>query len=191
LAALCESPTGSDLLKPGDPCRALAVEIGSSNLNIGNIPSIRTPLAVSKNLFRSARSIHSPTDLLWPSRAPPGSSPSFSVRLTRYRQSLLGRPESSAGQAFSICPSCDPQGHPFPNILLCAAESAQKWDLAGWARLLALKQLDDYNSQISAQILSAAQKVYMCAIDFDKVSLPCGLRCVPFFRTAKIVASLT
>jgi len=171
--------------------RALAVEIGSSNLNIENIPSIRTPLAVSKNLFRSARRIHCPIDPLYPSRAPPGSSPSSSVRLTRQRQSPLERSESSAHQALLTCPSRDLQGYPSPNILLCAGESAQKWGLSDWARLLALKRLDDYNSQLSSQNLPAERKVYMRAVDLDRPSLPCGLRCVPFFRTAEIVASLT
>ena len=97
-------------------------------------------------------------------------------------QSLLERPESSAHQAFSTCPSRDLQGRPSPNILLRAGESAQKWDLSDWARLLALKKLDDYNSQLSSQNLLAECKVYMHAVDLDRPSLPCGLRCVPFFQ---------
>jgi len=135
---------------PGEPCRALVVEIRWSNLNTENIPLIGTPLSVSKNLFRSTRRTHRPVGPLYPSKAPPGSSPSFSVRLTRHRQSLPERSESLAGQAFLTCPSSDLQGHPFPNILLCAGESAQKWDLSYWTRLLLPKPFGDYNSQISA-----------------------------------------
>ena len=163
----------------------------SSNLNIENIPLIRRPLAVSKSLFQSARRIRCPIDPRSPSRAPPGSSPSSSMRLTRQWQSLLERPESSAHQALPTCPSRDLQGHPSLDILLCAGESAQKWDLADWARLLALNKLDDYNSQLSSKNLPAERKVYMRAIYLDRPSLPCGLRCVPFFRTAEILASLT
>jgi len=113
------------------------------------------------------------------------------MRLTRQRQSLLERPESSAHQALPTCPSGDLQGHSSPNILLCAGESAPKWDLSDWARLLALKPLDDYNSQLSSQNLPAERKVCMRAVDLDRPSLPCGLRCVPFFRTTEIVANLT
>jgi len=60
-----------------------------------------------------------------------------------------------------------------------------------WARLLALKQLDDYNSQLSSQNPLAERRVYMRAVDLDRPSIPCGLRCMRFFRTAEIVASLT
>jgi len=173
-----------------EPCPALAVEIGSSNLNIENIPSIRTPLAVSKNLFRSARRIQCPIDPLYPWRAPPGSSTSSSVRLTSEWQSLLERPESSAHQALPTRPYRDLQGRPSLNILLCTGESAQKWDLSGWVRLLVLKQLDNYNSQLSSQNLPAERKVYMRAVYLDRPSFPCGLRCMHFFRTAEILASL-
>jgi len=105
------------------------------------------------------------------------------------RQRLPKRSEFSINQAFSTCPSRHLQGCPFLNILLCAGGSAQKWDLSDWARLLPPKPLGDYNSQISAQILTAVQKVHIRAVDLDRPSLPCGLRCVPFFTTAKIVAT--
>ena len=57
-------------------------------------------------------------------------------------------------------------------------------------KLLALKLFNDYNNQISIQILLKAWKSYGYHIDFDKLSLFNGLHCTSIFGVGEIVAGL-
>ena len=85
-------------LKPDELCHALAVEIGSPNFNIDNVPSIGTLL--SRTCCRRKGGFHGPVNPLYPSRIPPGSSRARWYCSFDNGGNLLKLFEFAAGQGF-------------------------------------------------------------------------------------------
>ena len=172
-------------------CHALAVEIGSPNLNTGNVPSISTLLACCQGLVvvekesSAVRLIH--LTLQEYLRAHPDL---FSPAHSTIAETCLTYLNSRQVKSFSISLSPDFQDTPFLEYASVYWGVHAKRDLSDRAKLLALKLFDDYNNHISTKILLGAQKRYCYALDFDKISLFSGLHCASFFGIVEIVTSL-
>ena len=177
-------------LKPDELCHALAVEIGSSNLNPVNVPSIGTLLACCQGLVfvdkeaSMVRLIH------------------FTLQeYLRGHPRLFGTPDSTIAetclvylnsqQVKALSPSTPPdlQDTPFLEYSSLYWGAHAKRDLSDCAKSLALKLFDDYKGHVSTRILLKAQEPWY-SIDFDKISLFNGLHRASIFGIVEIVASL-
>ena len=176
-------------LKADELRHALAVEIGSSNINTDNAPSIGTLLACCQGLFvvekeaSTARLIH--FTLQEYLRAHPGL---FSAAHSAMAETCLSYLNSHQVKAFSTSPPLNLQDTPFLEYSSLYWGVHAKRDLSSCAKLLALKLFDDYNSHTSTEILLKAQKMW--GVDVDKFSGFSGLHCASFFGIIEIVASL-
>ena len=178
-------------LKADELCHALAVEIGSPNLNIDNVPSISTLLACCQGLFvvekeaSAVRLIH--FTLQEYLRAHPDL---FGAAHSGIAETCLSYLNSQQIRAFSTSPSPDLLGTPFLEYSSVYWGVHARRDLSDRVKLLALKLFDDYDHHISTKILLEAQETYWYPVDFDKLSLFHGLHCASFFGIVEIVASL-
>ena len=178
-------------LNPDELLHALAVEIGSPNLNSDNIPSIGTLLYCCQGLVAvdkeasTVRLIH--TTLHEYLRAHPEL---FGTAHSTIAETCLSYLNSQLVKAFSTTPSSDLQSTPFLEYSSLYWGIHAKRDPSDSAKLLALKLFDDYDSHISAKILVTAQAGYSLGVDFDKFSLFSGLHCASIFGIDEIVASL-
>ena len=178
-------------LRADELYHALAVEIGSPDLNIDNIPSINTLLTCCQGLVAvekegsKVRLIH--FTLQEYLRAHPSL---FGSAHSAMAETCLSYLNSQPVQAFSTSPSPDLHATPFLEYSsLYWGVHAEK-DLSDRVKVLAQKLFHDCNSHISTKILLEAQKPYCYAIDFDKPSLFSGLHWASFFGIVEIVAGL-
>ena len=172
-------------LKADELCHALAVEIGSPNLNTDNVPSIGALLAYCQGLVvvekeaSTVRLIHftlqeylrAHLDL-------------FGAAHSAVAETCLSYLNSHQVEAFSASP---PQDMPFLEYSSLYWGVHAKRDLSDCAKLLTLKLFDDYNGHISVKLLLKAQKMW--GVDVDKISGFSGLHCASFFGIIEIVAS--
>ena len=178
-------------LKADELCHALAVEIGSPDLNTEDVPSIGTLLACCQGLV----AIHRVTS---------------TVRLIHFtlHEHLRGHPElfgtvhstmaetclsylnSHQVKALSIISSPGPQDTPFLQYSSVYWGMHAKRNLSDCAKLLVLKLFEDYKNHISIKILLEAQKETSWVVDFDKISQFTGLHCASLFGIIEIVAIL-
>jgi len=131
-------------------CHALAVEIGSPNLNTDNVPSIRTLLMCCQGLVSvdkeasTVRLIH--FTLQEYLRAHPEL---FGTAHSAMAETCLSYLTSHQVKALLTNPPPDLRSTPFLEYSsLYWGIHAQK-DLSDYAKLLALKLFDDYNNHIS------------------------------------------
>ena len=178
-------------LKSDELCHALAVEIGSPNLNADNVPSIGTLLACCQGLVvvekksSTIRLIH--FTLLEYLRAHPDL---FGTAHSTIAEICLGYLNSRQVKAFSTTPSPDLQDTPFLEYSSLYWGVHAKRHLTDCAKQLALMLFDDYNRHISIKILLITQQMYWHPNDFDEPSHFNGLHCASFFGIVEIVASL-
>ena len=172
-------------LEADELCHALAVEIGSPNLNTDNIPSISALLAYCQGLVVVGKETSTvrliQLTLQEYLRAHPNL---FSAAHSAVVETCLSYLNSHQVKVFSASP---PQDTPFLKYSSLYWGVHAKRDLSDCAKLLALKLFDDYNSHISTKILLKAQ---MWSVDVDKISGFSGLHCASFFGIIEIVASL-
>ena len=177
-------------LEPDELCHALAVEIGSPNLNSDNVPSIGTVLACCQGLVAvnkeasTVRLIH--FTLHEYLRAQPEL---FDTAHSTIAETCLSYLNSRQIKALSTGPSPDLQGTPLLEYSSLYWGIHARRDLSDCAKLLALKLFDDYNNHISIPILLKAQGPYDYYIDFDELSLFNGLHCASIFGIDEIIAS--
>ena len=178
-------------LKANELCQALAVEIGSPDLNTDNVPSIGTLLACCQGLITvdkeasTVRLVH--FTLQEYLRCRPDL---FGTAHSIMAETCLSYLNSRETKALPTSPLPDLQDFPFLEYSsLYWGVHAQK-DLSDCAKLMALRLFDDYSNQASTKILLKAQESHLCVVDFDKIALFSGLHCASFFGIAHIVASL-
>ena len=170
-------------------CHALAVEIGSPNLNTDNVPTIGTVLACCQGLVvvekesSTVRLIH--FTLQEYLRAHPDI---FCAAHSTTAETCLTYLNSQQVKAFPASHSPDPQDTPFLEYSSLYWGVHAKRDLSDCAKQLALKLFDDYNSHISVKIFLRAQNIW--GVDADTLSGFSGLHCASFFGIIGIVASL-
>ena len=178
-------------LKANELCHALAVEIGSPNLNTDNVPSTGTLLACCQGLVSIDKE-------------------ASTVRLIHFtlQEYLRAHPELFGRAHSTIAETClsylnsqqvkDLSTSPSPNLESTSflEYSALYWgmhakkDLSDVAKSLALKLFDDYNNHISGKILLEAQGLSSYCVDLDKLYLFNGLHCASIFGIDEIVACL-
>ena len=178
-------------LKANELCHALAVEIGSPDLNTEDVPSIGTLLACCQGLVAihrvtsTARLIH--FTLHQHLRAHPEL---FGTAHSTMAETCLSYLNSHHVKALSAFPSPDLQDTPFLEYSSMYWGMHAKRNLSDCAKLLALKLFEDYKNHISIKILLEAQKEASWVVDFDKISQFTGLHCASLFGIIEIVAIL-
>ena len=191
LAALMWISHSERPLKADELCHALAVEIGSPNLNTDNVPLISTILACCQGLVvvgkeaSTVRLIH--FTLQEYLRAHPELfGPAHSIMA----ETCISYLNSQHVKAFSTSPSPSLHNTPFLEYSSLYWGVHAKRDLSDCAKQLALKLFDDHSNHISTRILLQAQRDYIHSFDFDKISLFSDLHYASFFGIIEIVASL-
>jgi len=176
-------------LKTDELCHALAVEIGSPNLNTDNVPSMGTVLACCQGLVvvekeaSTVRLIH--FTLQEYLRAHPDL---FCAAHSTIAEACLTYLNSQQVKAFPTSHSPDPQDTPFLEYSSLYWGVHAKRDLSDCVKQLALKLFNDYSSHISTKILFKAWNIW--GVDEDKFSGFTGLHCVSYFGIVEIVTHL-
>ena len=178
-------------LKPDELCYALAVEIGSPDLDADNVPSLGTLLACCQGLVvidkeaSTVRLIH--FTLQEYLRAHPEL---FSTAHSEMAETCLSYLNSRQVKALPASTPPDLQNTPFLEYSSLYWGAHAKRDLSDCAKLLALKLFDDYSNHISSKILFEARGRGVYNVNSDKPSLFSGLHCASAFGIVEIVASL-
>ena len=186
-------------LKADELCHALAVRIGSADLDGDNVPSIGTLLACCQGLITvdkeasTVRLIHFTVQEYL--RAHPEL---FGSAHSTVAETCLSYLNSQQVKALSASPSSDLedsalkdfdlQSTPFLEYSSLYWGTHAKRELSDCAKILALKLFDDYNDHISTKILLKAQRWKYRHFDFRKPCLFSGLHCASFFGIVEIVA---
>ena len=177
-------------LKANELCHALAVEIGSPNLNAENTPSIGTVLACCQGLVVVEKEASAVRLIHFTLQEYLRSYPDlFGAAHSTMAEACLTYLNSNQVKAFPTSHSPDLQDRPFLEYSSLYWGVHAKRDLSDCAKHLALKLFDDHNSHISTRILFEAQNIW--GVDVDKFSGFSGLHCVSFFGIIGIVSSLT
>ena len=148
-------------LKADELCHALAVEIGSPNLNTDNVPSIDALLAYCQGLVvveketSTVRLIHftlqeylrAHLDL-------------FGAAHSAVAETCLSYLNSHQVKVLSTSSPTKLQETPFLKYSSLYWGVHAKRDLSDCAKLLALKLFDDYNGHISAKVLLETQMMW-------------------------------
>jgi len=178
-------------LKVVELCHALAVEIGSPNLDADDVPSIGTLLACCQRLVAvdgeasTVRLIH--FTLQEYLRAHPEL---FGTVYSTIAETCLSYLNSQQVGALSTIPCPDLQETPFLEYSSVYWGIHARRDLSDCAKFLALKLFDNYNNHVSTRTLLGAQKDSSYAIDFNKPHLFSGLHCASLFGIGEIVTGL-
>jgi len=178
-------------LRADELCHALAVEIGSPNFRIDNIPSISTVLASCQGLVvvekeaSTVRLIHfTLQEYLRVYPGLPGAAHSTIA------ETCLSYLNSQYVKALSISLSPGVQDTHFLQYSSIYWGVHANRDLSDCAKQLALRLFDGHSHHISTKILLKIQGMYWYAVDFDKPSMFNGLHCASFFGIVEIVACL-
>ena len=175
-------------LKVVELCHALAVERGSLNLDVDNVPSIRRLLSCCQGLVVvdheafTVRLIHATLQEYL--RAHPLA---FGKVHSTMADVCLSYLNSQQVRALSKSSSPDLQSTPFLEYSSVYWGMHAKKDLSDDVKLLALKLFNDYVNHISTRILLKAQKGYPYATDLDKLHHFSGLHCASLFGIVEIV----
>ena len=177
--------------KADELCHALAVEIGSPNLNADNIPSIGTLLACCQGLIvvekeaSTVRLIHFTLQEYLR-----GRPDLFNAAHSTMAETCLSYLNFQQVKAFPTGPSPDLNETSFLEYSSLYWGVHAKRDLSYCAKQLALKLFNDYNCHISTKILMKALKSDWYTADFNNPSLFSGLHCASYFGIVEIVAGL-
>ena len=179
-------------LKADELLHALAIEIGSLNLNSDNIPPMGTLLNCCQGLVvvdketSTVRLIH--FTLQEYLRAHPEH---FGTAHSTMAETCLSYLNSQQVTALSTIPSPDLQSTPFLDYCSLYWGAHAKRDLSDCAKQLALKLFDDCGNHISPKILLKAQgRYYYYKVGFSKHSLFSGLHWASIFGVDEIVTGL-
>ena len=178
-------------LKVDELCHALAVEIGSPDLNSDNVPSIGTLLACCQGLVvvdkesSTIRLVH--FTLQEYLQAHPDL---FGAAHSAMAETCLSYLNSPQVKVISTGLSLELQNTPFLEYSSLYWGVHAKRDLSDCSKQLALKLFCDCGSRVSTGILFKAQNPYRYGFDSIKNSLFGGLHCASFFGIVEIVAGL-
>jgi len=196
MAALMWISNSERPLRVDELCHALAVKIGSPNLDADNVPSVGTLLASCQGLVAveketsTVRFIHFTVQEYL--RAHPAL---FGLAHSAMAETCLTYLISEQVKALSTSlafdfEDSDLQSTPFLEYSSLYWGIHARRELSECGKLLAFKFFDDCNNHISTLILLREQEHYFCDIDLDKLSLFGGLHCTSLFGIVEIVASL-
>ena len=177
-------------LKACELCHALAVEIGSPDLNIDNVLSIGTLLACCQGLVvvekeaSTVRLIH--FTLQEYLRAPPDL---FGTAHSTMAETCLSYLNSQQVKALSTSSSSDLQDTPFLEYSSLYWGVHAKKNLSDCAKQLALKLFDDRKNCMPTMLLLQIQEIHRHAFD-SQISLFGGLHYASFFGITEIATVL-
>ena len=178
-------------LKPDELRHALAVEIGSPNLNANNIPPIGTVLACCQGLVvvdKEASTIQLIHFTLHEYlRAHPKL---FGTAHSTIAETCLSYLNSQQIKALSTSSSSDLQSTPFLEYSSLYWGMHAKRDLSDCAKLLALKLFDNFQNHPSIKVLVGTQKGRPPSLKYNESLRFSGLHCASLFGIDEIVASL-
>ena len=178
-------------LKVVELCHALAVEIGSPNLNTDDVPSVGTLLACGQGLVAvdketsTVRLIH--YTLQEYLRA---HTTLFGRVHCTIAETCLSYLNSRQVKGLSTSSSLELEGTHFVEYSSVYWGVHAKRDLSDCAKKLALKLFGDYNNHISTKILLESQEGSSYAVDFDKPYVFSGLHCASLFGILEIATGL-
>ena len=178
-------------LKVVELCHALAVEIGSPNLNGDDVPSIGTLLSCCQGLVvidkeaSTVRLIHFTFQEYLRVH-----SEFFGTVHSMMAETCLTYLNSHQVKALSASLSPDLQDTPFLEYSSLYWGVHAKRDLSDRTKLLAMNLFCDYNNHISTKILMEAQTGYSYTVYFGKPPLFSGLHCASLFGIVELVTGL-
>jgi len=178
-------------LKANELCHALAVEIGSPNLNTYNVPSIGTLLTCCQGLIAVDKEASTVRLIHFTLQEYLRSHPDlFGTAHSIMAETCLSYLNSQQVKALPINPFPNLQDTPFLEYSSLYWGVHAKEDLSDRAKLLALQLFNSHNHLISTRILLEAQGRHRYRLDLDKLSMFSGLHCASLFGIVEIVASL-
>ena len=180
-------------LRVDELCHALAVEIGSPNLNTDDVPSIGTLLACCQGLVAVEKEASTVRLIHYTLQEYLQAHPNLFGRAhSTMAETCLSYLNSQQVKGLSTSPSPGLEGTPFVEYSSLYWGVHAKRDLSDCAKLLALRLFGDYNNHISIRTMLKAMELeeYSCTNDFDKPLLSSGVHCSSFFGIVEIVTGL-
>ena len=180
-----ERPLGADEL-----CHALAVQLGSTDFDVGNIPSMSTLVSCCQGLITvdkeasTMRLIHFTLQEYLSSRPDIFSKPHSGIA-----EICLTYLNFQSVKALSIDPSPDTQNAPFLEYCSVYWGVHAKRELSDSARSLAVELLKENYGRMSTKLLLAQVK-HLYPGNFDTCSPLSGLHCASFFGITEVVVTL-
>ena len=174
-------------LKVDEICRALAIEIGSTDINTKNVPSIRTVLcccqglAVVDKVSLTVRLIHLTLKEYLPRHADLFDRPH-----SKMAEICLTYLNFHAIKGLSVGPSSDSSDTPFLEYSSLYWGTHMRMELSDHARHLARDLFDQYANHISAKLLSRSTGEW--PFDYDKPFS--ALHCISYFGIAEVAIDL-
>jgi len=172
-------------------CHALAVEIGSADINLNNIPSIRTVLSCCQGLVAveegssTIRLIHFTLKEYLS-----GLADLFDRPHSKMAESCLTYLNFQAIKDLSASPSRHHRDTPFLTYSSLYWGIHVRIDISDCSRCLALALLDRFDNHISAELLwgSVRSQPFTCYIAYNKRFS--ALHCIAYFGIAEVAIDL-
>ena len=178
-------------LHPDELLHALAIEIGSPDLNSDNIPSIGTLLACCQGLVVIGKEASTVQLIHFTLQEYLRAHPQlFGAAHSTIAETCLSYLNLQQVKALSPIAPSDLRSTPFLKYSSLYWGTHAKRNLSDCAKLLALKLFDNYNNHISGKILLEERMRFYYKPNFEKLSLFSGLHCASMFGIEEIVASL-
>ena len=178
-------------LKPDELCHALAVEIGSPNLNTNNIPPIGTLLSCCQGLVVVDKEASIIRLMHFTLQEYLLAHPQlFGAAHSTIAETCLSYLNSQEVKALPASHSPDFQSIPFFEYSSLYWGIHAKRELSDCAKLLALKLFDDFQNHPSIKVLVGAQKGCPPSLKYNESLRFSGLHCASRFGIDEIVANL-
>ena len=190
MTALMWVSHGGRPLMADELCHALAVELGSANLNGGNVPSISTLVSCCQGLITvnketsTVRLVHFTLQEYFSAR--PGI---FSRPHSVMADVCLTYLNSEQVKAISADPSANAFHTPFLEYCSVYWGVHAKRDISDYGRSLALELFENYDRHISIEFL-LEQVEHLDLGDFGTSFPFSGLHCASFFGIIEVVVTL-
>ena len=177
-------------LRADELCHALAVELGSTDFDAGNIPSISTLVSCCQGLITVDKEASTVRLIHFTLQEYLFSHPDiFTKPHSAMAEICLTYLNSRQVKAFLTNPSPDTQNPPFLEYCSVYWGVHAKRELSDYGRSLALELLKVNYSPISTGLLLAQAKNFYAG-SFDTLSPFSGLHCASFFGIVEVVAGL-
>ena len=173
-------------LQVDELCHALAIEIGSTDLDVGNVPSITTVLGCCQGLIVLDKESSTVRLIHFTLQEYLSSCPElFGSAHSAIAEICLTYLNSRQVKVLSLEPSHDPQDTPLLNYACIYWGVHAKMQLSDRAKSLALELFTQYEKHISIEILLGA----VGRSFINGQSLFTGLHCASFFGIVEIVTT--
>jgi len=177
-------------LQADDLCHALAVQLGSTDFDVGNIPSMSTLANCCQGLITVDKEASTVRLIHFTLQEYLSAHPDIFIKPhSAMAEICLTYLNSKQVKALSTAPSPDTPGACFLEYCSVYWGVHAKKELSDYGRSLALELLKEDYSQISVELLFAHGGLYLD--DDDNTYHPfSGLHCASFFGIVEVVASL-